>query len=123
MFEIDIQKDFAAAHALRGYDGNCSEVHGHNWTVQVFVKTETLDSIGIAVDFRRLKNKLSDILDNLDHSFLNDITPFTEINPTSENLAKYIYEQLSSQINDDSVRVDRVRVCESPGAGATYSCS
>ncbi len=120
MFEIDIQRDFASAHCLKGYNGNCSEMHGHNWTVQAFVMTSCLDEIGIAVDFRTLKNELDDILSPLDHSCLNKIPPFDTINPTSENLAKYIYEKLSGRINTKSVKVTRIRVCESPGSGATY---
>ncbi len=120
MFEIDIQRDFAAAHCLKGYNGNCSEMHGHNWTVQAFVKTEKLDEIGIAVDFRHLKSELDNILSELDHTCLNNVGIFTKINPTSENLAKYVFDQLSQRINSASIKVFRIRVCESPGSGATY---
>ena len=121
MFEIDIERDFAAAHCLKGYNGDCSALHGHNWIVQAFVKTGDLDEIGIAVDFRRLKQEIDDILSQLDHSCLNDLEVFKDKNPTSENLAKYIYEELTERMNTESVTVSRVRVCESPGSGATYS--
>jgi len=120
MFEIDIQREFASAHCLKGYNGNCSEIHGHNWVVQAFVQAEELDGIGIAMDFRSLRNELEDILKSLDHSFLNKIPPFDKINPTSENLAKFIFEKLSEKINSEKVKVSKIRVCESPGSGATY---
>ena len=120
MFEIDIQREFAAAHCLKGYNGDCSAMHGHNWIVQAFVQTDELDSIGIAVDFRRLKSELDNILARLDHACLNNIEPFTEKNPTSENLAQYIFEKLAEVINTETVRVSKIRVCESPGSGATY---
>ena len=120
MFEIDIQREFASAHRLKGYNGNCSSLHGHNWTVQAFVQAEKLDEIGIAIDFKKLKRVLDKILDALDHKCLNEIPPFDQNNPTSENLAKYIYETLSEQINDTKAKVTKVRVCESPGSGASY---
>ena len=120
MFEIDIQREFAAAHCLKGYNGNCSAMHGHNWIVQAFVQTVELDTIGIAVDFRRLKNELDKILARLDHACLNNIEPFIERNPTSENLAQYIFEELAKVINAGTVKVSKIRVCESPGSGATY---
>ncbi len=120
MFEIDIQREFAAAHSLRGYNGNCSSLHGHNWVVQAFVKTADLDKIGIAVDFRSLQKEIDEILDELDHSCLNELDAFSDKNPTSENLAKYIFEKLSGCFNTENVKVSKVRVCESPGSGATY---
>ena len=121
MFEIDIERDFSAAHYLKGYNGDCSSLHGHNWVVQAFVKTGDLDEIGIAMDFRSLKKEIDDILSELDHVCLNDAEFFKDINPTSENLAKFIFEELSGRLNSDSIKVSKVRVCESPGSGATYS--
>jgi 6-pyruvoyltetrahydropterin/6-carboxytetrahydropterin synthase len=120
MFEIDITREFSAAHYLRGYQGDCSALHGHNWTVQAIVKSPTLDEIGIALDFRKLKAELDDILDEFDHTNVSDHEAFTELNPTSEVLAMVIYEKLSERLNDGCIKVDRVRVCESPGSGATY---
>jgi len=120
MFEIDIEKDFSAAHMLKGYQGDCSKLHGHNWKVQVVVKTEEIDEIGIAIDFRKLKTELDSILTELDHSNLNDIGYFTDVNPTSEILAKYFFDKLSEKINTGTISVSKVRVCESPGSGATY---
>ena len=120
MFEVDIVREFSAAHCLRGYQGNCSSLHGHNWSVQVFVRAEKLDDIGIAVDFRKLKEELDIILEELDHTNLNDIAAFKAENPTSEFLAKYIFILLKDKMNDDNVSVYKVRVCESPGSGASY---
>lgn len=120
MFEIDIQRDFSAAHMLKGYNGNCSSLHGHNWTVQATVSSPVLDDIGIAVDFRSLKNELDIIISELDHTNLNEMSPFIDDNPTSEQLAKYIFDRLSAKLNTDSLKVTKIRVCESPGSGATY---
>ena len=120
MFEIDITREFSAAHCLRGYQGDCSSLHGHNWTVQAFVKSSTLDEIGIALDFRQLKAELDNILDVFDHTNISEHPDFEEFNPTSEVLAMVIYEKLSEQLNNGCIKVDRIRVCESPGSGATY---
>ena len=121
MFEIDIEREFSAAHFLRGYNGDCSSLHGHNWVVQAYAQADDLDEIGIALDFRSLKREIDDILSKLDHVCLNEIEAFKNMNPTSENLAKHIFEELSRRLNSDSVKVSKVRVCESPGSGATYS--
>lgn len=120
MFEIDITREFSAAHCLRGYLGDCSALHGHNWTVQAIVKSPTLDEIGIALDFRQLKADLDDILSVFDHTNISEHPDFEEFNPTSEVLAMVIFEKLSERLNDGRIKVDRVRVCESPGSGATY---
>lgn len=120
MYEIDIKREFSAAHMLKGYNGNCSSLHGHNWTVQATVKSPVLDEIGIAVDFRLLKEELGLIIEELDHSNLNEIPPFQKQNPTSEQLAKYIFDRLAEKLNSEKLKVDKIRVCESPGSGATY---
>lgn len=120
MFEIDIKRDFSAAHKLNGYNGNCASLHGHNWTVQVTLQSETLDEIGIAVDFRKLKARLDDVLAELDHSNLNEHPLFSHCNPTSEYLAKLIFDKLAGEMNDNRIKVVKVRVCESPDVGATY---
>lgn len=121
MFELDITRDFSAAHALRGYNGNCSMLHGHNWTVQVFVRSEKLDSVGIAMDFKLLKKELNAVLDELDHKYLNDLPAFEGMNPTSENLAFYLYQRLKPVVaKAPGAALARVRVCESPSSGASY---
>ena len=120
MFEIDIERDFSAAHSLRGYPGNCSKLHGHNWKVQVWVQARELDGIGLAIDFRPLKQELDSILEQFDHFNLNELDCFADCNPSSEGLAKIIFDELAGKIDSEGVTVVRVRVCESPGSGATY---
>ena len=120
MYEVDIRREFSAAHRLKGYKGNCASLHGHNWTVTVTVKSEKLDKIGIAVDFRKLKTELDAVLVKLDHSNLNDLNIITSPTPTSECIAKFIYDRLSAKLNDARVKVSKVRVAESKDTGATY---
>jgi len=120
MFELDIRREFSAAHSLRGYNGNCSNLHGHNWVVQIFIRSEELDDVGIAMDFKVLKRELDVILEGLDHKNLNEHPAFREKNPTSENLAMFIYRELTSKINTENIRVSKVRVCESANSGASF---
>ncbi|MDO9287701.1 MAG: 6-carboxytetrahydropterin synthase QueD [Thermodesulfovibrionales bacterium] len=120
MFELMVETTFAAAHQLRGYKGKCERVHGHNWKVQVHVIAERLNDIDIAMDFHDLKNILNEVIEPLDHSFLNDIFPFTEKNPSSENMAKWIYDFLNKKLSDEQVQVSAVTVWESDSASATY---
>ena len=120
MFEIQIERDFAAAHYLRGYDGNCSSLHGHNWVVRVIAKSEELDELGIALDFKALKAALDALLDELDHKCLNDLPGFTVLNPTAEHIAKYLYDELVKTINNGVVSIDRVRIFENAKSCATY---
>lgn len=120
MFELDVIREFSSAHCLKGYCGNCSEKHGHNWSVQVFIRSEKLDEIGIAVDFKALKRELDAMLGELDHKDLNSIPPFDKLNPTSENIAMYIYKRLSGKLNGNGVKVYRVRVGENASSGASY---
>lgn len=121
MFEIDITRSFSAAHCLRGYQGDCSELHGHNWTVQAVLQAEHLDAIGIAVDFKKLKRELDAILAEFDHTNISDHPDFKSINPTSEIIAKTVFTRLADKMNEANVKVARVRVGESPNSGATYS--
>ncbi|MBQ7731782.1 MAG: 6-carboxytetrahydropterin synthase QueD [Lentisphaeria bacterium] len=120
MYELDITRDFSAAHMLVGYDGLCSALHGHNWTVQVFIRASRLDEIGIAADFTVVKRELTAILASFDHKYLNELPEFEGINPTSENIARVLFERLAPVVNAPGVKLDRVRVCESPTSGATY---
>jgi len=120
MFELDVTREFSAAHSLRGYNGTCKDLHGHNWTIQVFVQSAELNEIGIAVDFRVLKKELDALLADLDHKYLNELPMFREINPTSENIAQYIFRRLAAVVNDGHARVSKVRVCENHSSGATY---
>ena len=120
MYELDITREFSAAHMLKGYNGLCSNLHGHNWTVQVFIRASELDEIGIAADFTVIKRELTALLAQFDHKYLNELPEFKEINPTSENIARIVFEKLRPAFKEPGVILDRVRVCESPTSGATY---
>ena len=120
IFEVYVKSHFSAAHSLKGYPGDCARIHGHNWMVEVFVKCTELDSIGIGIDFRDIRAAVKEVLARLDHSDLNELPLFREENPSSENIAKFIYKELSLQLNTQTVRVSRVKVSETPGAGAFY---
>ncbi len=98
MFELTIETDFASAHQLRGYKGKCENMHGHNWKVQATVTSDKLNNIDIAIDFGDLRKITNDIIAPLDHTCLNTIFPFTEINPSSENISKWIYESLKKRL-------------------------
>lgn len=120
MFELMIETQFSSAHQLRGYKGKCERVHGHNWKVQVYVLAERLNEIDITIDFHDLKKMTDEIVGQLDHSFLNEIFPFTEKNPSSENIAKWIYDSLRKRIDNDDISLSAVTVWESETASATY---
>jgi 6-pyruvoyltetrahydropterin/6-carboxytetrahydropterin synthase len=120
MYEVKIKTDFSAAHNLREVGGKCESLHGHNFTVEVVVESETLDEGGMVIDFRLLKSKAKEMLDALDHKYLNELPFFGAINPSSENLAAFIFSELSRQIDRGSRRVNRVSVWESETSRATY---
>jgi 6-pyruvoyltetrahydropterin/6-carboxytetrahydropterin synthase len=120
MYDLMIETRFSSAHQLRGYKGKCELLHGHNWKVQVFVSAEKLNEIDIAMDFHDIKAQTEEIVGQLDHGFLNDIFPFTEINPSSENIAKWIFDSLKKKIDDGNVQLSAVTVWESDTASATY---
>lgn len=115
-----IETYFSAAHQLRGYKGACERVHGHNWKVQIHVIAERLNDIDIAIDFHELKALTNEVISQIDHSFLNEIFPFTEKNPSSENIAKWIYDSLKKKLNAKNVNLSAVTVWESETASATY---
>ncbi len=119
MYELTIERDFSAAHLMRGYPGPCARMHGHNYRVLLSVKGETLDECGMLVDFSDLKAAFDDILAELDHRNLNEIPPFDEINPSSENLARYLHQRAASAIGE-GVEVSRVTIYESPTSSVTY---
>jgi 6-pyruvoyltetrahydropterin/6-carboxytetrahydropterin synthase len=120
MFELMIETSFAAAHQLRGYKGKCEALHGHNWKVQVFIQVDKLNEIDLGMDFHQIKDYTKEITNSVDHGFLNEIFPFTQINPSSENIAKWIYDSLIKKIDDDNVSVAAITVWESDTASATY---
>ncbi|MDY6892205.1 MAG: 6-carboxytetrahydropterin synthase QueD [Chloroflexota bacterium] len=118
MYQISVRKHFDAAHYLRGYKGKCEEIHGHRFEVVVAIEAEDLNDIGIVFDFSDLKNYLSAIIDRFDHICLNDISPFDSINPSSENIARTIHEELAGQLS--GVTISHIEVWESPESKVTY---
>jgi len=123
MYQITIETHFSSAHRLRGYNGECERLHGHNWKVKIFVASEVLNNLGMIMDFRDIKSQTKVLVDRLDHQYLNDIAPFTEINPTTENIAKYMFDELSKTINTNQLRISMVEIWESPTCSASYSQS
>ncbi len=121
MYKLSVTDSFSAAHRLCGYEGACSNLHGHNWSVRVSLEAEELDQIGMARDFGRIKALLRGITADLDHAYLNDLEAFTEQNPTSENLAKYICERMVAALVGEPARMLEVEICESEHSSVTYS--
>jgi 6-pyruvoyltetrahydropterin/6-carboxytetrahydropterin synthase len=118
MYTIKVKANFSSAHNLRGYKGKCEDLHGHNWHVEVVAGANELDSIGMVMDFKVLKKHLKDIMFMLDHKYLNDLECFKEVNPTSENIAKYIFDQMTEKDGGGTIR--EVTVWETEGSCATY---
>jgi 6-pyruvoyltetrahydropterin/6-carboxytetrahydropterin synthase len=121
MFEVTIEQTFAAGHALRNYHGKCENVHGHNYRCQVTLEGEQLDHTGLLMDFVALKKTLQSVIDRLDHQWLNDFPPFDVLNPSAENIAKYIYDEVNKEVSRASeVRLGLVRLWETDTSSATY---
>ena len=122
MFEVAVEQSFASAHALRNYKGRCENVHGHNWKVRVVIEGEKLDATGMLVDFLDVKNFMGEILDRIDHQFLNEIPPFDVVNPSAENIAEYFYQQMTGRLAETPVpvRIREVRIWETEIQSATY---
>ncbi len=120
MYELMIEDSFAAAHQLCGDDGSCENLHGHNWRVQLAVRTKKLNKIGLGIDFKLLKQALETYLKILDHTNLNQLPAFARENPSSENIARWLYRQLSGDAGLQGVELVRVTVWESENACASY---
>ncbi|MFC1872180.1 6-carboxytetrahydropterin synthase QueD [Chloroflexota bacterium] len=120
MYIISAQRYFEAAHALRGYQGKCERIHGHRFKVVAKLRGETLNDVGLAYDFTNLKKNLDQILARYDHTSLNEVPPFDKINPSSENIARTIYEKLAGMLSENDVELTEVDVWESPDQWVTY---
>ncbi|MEN6349631.1 MAG: 6-carboxytetrahydropterin synthase QueD [Syntrophomonas sp.] len=118
IFEVKVIEEFAAAHWLKDYPGNCSQIHGHTWKTEVTLMGEKLDDMGMLVDFRDVRRVLKGIVGKFDHRLLNEIELFNSINPTAENLAHFIYEEI--KVSFSRCRVKSVQVWESSTACACY---
>ena len=120
MYELKIITQFAAAHRLENFYGKCESLHGHNWKVEVFITGAQLDEAGLLMDFGQLKARTNALLEKVDHKYLNELEAFRERNPSSENLARYLFDSLSADLNREGVRVSRVNVWESDTSCASY---
>ncbi|MBU0730435.1 MAG: 6-carboxytetrahydropterin synthase QueD [Proteobacteria bacterium] len=120
MFDIFIETHFSAGHHLRDYPGNCEQPHGHNWTVKVTVRATELDELGMGVDFRTIKNALNEVLDGLDHRNLNEHPDFLTKNPSSENIAVHIFDNLKKDLTSERYHLYSITVGETTNTGATY---
>jgi 6-pyruvoyltetrahydropterin/6-carboxytetrahydropterin synthase len=120
MYELSVEQHFDAAHFLRDYKGKCEALHGHRFQVAVKIKSTALDNIGIVYDFSDLKQHLKDILARFDHTCLNDVPPFDRINPSSENIATTVYDELAPRLAEANVSLASVEVWESPTSHVSY---
>jgi 6-pyruvoyltetrahydropterin/6-carboxytetrahydropterin synthase len=120
MYEISVEQEFDAAHALRGYRGKCESLHGHSFRVAATITATGLNEIGLAYDFTMLKRLLGEVVGRFDHTSLNDVAPFDRINPSSENIASTVYVEMKSRLGGAPVTLSRVEVWESPTSRAEY---
>jgi 6-pyruvoyltetrahydropterin/6-carboxytetrahydropterin synthase len=120
-YEVMIERNFSSAHQLRGYKGKCENLHGHNYKIEIFARGEELNNIGLLIDFGDLKSAADEIVKYLDHRNINELPPFDEeLNPSAENLARYILEYVNGRVGDERVQVYKVRCFETPTSVATY---
>ena len=120
MYELKIITHFAAAHRLENFYGKCEALHGHNWKVEVYLQGERLDEVGLLKDFGEVKARTHEVLEEVDHKYLNELPVFSHQNPSSENLARYLFERLAAVLDGDGLRVSRVSVWESDTACVSY---
>jgi len=120
MYTLKIITSFAAAHNLTHYQGECENLHGHNWRVEVSVTARELDKSGLGIDFKILKSETIALLKTLDHKYLNELDPFLTLSPSSENISRYLYYALGERLNDDNIKVIMITVWESDAACASY---
>jgi 6-pyruvoyltetrahydropterin/6-carboxytetrahydropterin synthase len=123
MYELTVERGFSSGHYLRNYKGKCENPHGHNYKVRITLRGETLDAAGLLLDFRDLKHVMLPVIDRIDHQMLNDLDPFTTINPSAENLAKYFYDETNRQLAEMTAGRVRVKDCtiyETDTTTATY---
>lgn len=119
MFELIVETDFSSAHNLREYKGQCERLHGHNWKVQVVLKSEKLNTLGMVMDFRDVKIVVEDVINKFDHTYLNELPAFKVLNPTTENLSKVLYDELKNRL-PVGIAVSKVTTWESDRCGAVY---
>lgn len=119
-YELSIETHFSAAHQLRGYPGDCARLHGHNWHVKLFIRCTELDELGLGIDYKIMKSELKEAIEKWDHYNLNDIEPFDKINPSSENVARLLFEEMVARLNNERLHVSRIEVAETCTAKVSY---
>jgi len=121
MYEVMVETCFSASHSIKGYPGSCAQMHGHNWKVRVYVRSHKLDKLGLVIDFRVLKQMLQDVISPLDHSVINEHPDFIHQNPSSENLAKWIYAKMKEKLSSPHCLLYAVEIFESESSGLFYT--
>ena len=120
-FVLKTLLDFASAHSLRGYPGDCANLHGHNWKIEVEIVGQELNEIGMVIDFKQIKKHAKEVVKELDHKFLNDIEYFKTVNPTAENIAQYLFRQIQQRIEAPNVTMHQITVWENDRNCVIYS--
>ena len=122
MFEIKVSAEFEAAHRVAGYPGKCDRLHGHSWVVEASVIGSKSDNLGMLVDFKLVKGRLRELLETLDHRMLNELPAFENINPTAENIAQYVYNEMKkAEFFNDNAKLKYIQVWESPKSSVIYT--
>ena len=122
MFEIKVSAEFEAAHRVAGYPGKCDRLHGHSWVVEASVIGSKLDNLGMLIDFKLVKGRLRELLETLDHRMLNELPAFENINPTAENIAQYVYNEMKkAEFFNDNAKLKYIQVWESPKSSVIYT--
>jgi 6-pyruvoyltetrahydropterin/6-carboxytetrahydropterin synthase len=123
MYEVTVEDSFAAGHFLRNYRGKCENPHGHNYKVRVTLQGRELDAAGLLLDFKELKHVMKPVIERLDHQMINEIAPFTTVNPSAENIAKYFYDETNHSLKSSTsgrVSVKEVTIWETDTTTARY---
>ena len=123
MYQVTVEAGFSSGHYLRNYHGRCENPHGHNYKVRITLAGEALDQTGLLLDFKQLKQVMRPVIDRIDHQMLNDLEPFTTINPSAENIARYFYDETNQQLanmTEGRVRVKDCTIWETDTTTATY---
>jgi 6-pyruvoyltetrahydropterin/6-carboxytetrahydropterin synthase len=119
-FLLKTHVHFAAAHRLRGYQGDCEQLHGHNYKVEVEVRASGLDEVGMGIDFREIRSLANEVVGELDHRYLNEIPPFDEVNPTAEHIAAFVFDRLSRRIDREHAKLHAVTIWETDRDSVRY---
>ncbi len=121
MFEVSKEIMISATHRVREHQGGCENIHGHNWKIIVYVGAQELNNMGMVIDFKDLKHVMKRVIMPMDHNDINTYPPFDKLNPTSENMAKFIFDEISKELNDERKQVSKVEVYETDSSKAVYS--